>query len=500
MADERIALALRSLREPVLAPDPAFADQLFEQLATEVDFRTGVVRGKGRTERLRDATRLLVRQQLFWVATVLALLAALLLTIALIGRELQRPANLVARSEQLYRSMPPFEMTVDMRQNRGIVVRYSYNGAGLLRGDFVESNDPGRPVGSHFVFDGHVTYFFDGAGKFEHADGILGVPKGRPDSSLIRFGNVGPADADRSSALLMFPMTWDEPHQFASPEPQAHCDTIDSLGDERILGHLTQHIACDYLPGAPREMLEYWVDGETGIILRTHAGTDAFEATDVDLKPDFRRNVFDLPRGPSGALPLNVGRLEPGVFYTPRFTPTIVLRVGAGWYNGNDTATGAGVSSTGGRPYEEADDGNGNAATTPDGFDLIVERISQTFDPVAAVATPFSGSAADYIAWLRSHPTLSVGAGREVEVPGARGEMFDVTVSGSAGLVPCERFPTAQCLFLMELPGIGHLQLSAGSTSLFAVFDVRGQTVLVMGFGNLENSGRGIVEAISFPT
>jgi hypothetical protein len=497
MTNERIARALRSIREPV-APDPAFADRLFDQLVAEVDFRAGTIKRRGPLERLGRGLQAWRRSGTLPVpVALLLLLAGVVATVIFVGALLLGPRQLVERSHQLYRAMPPFEMTVDMLASERIVITYRYNGLGLLRGDVSQSQRTDLEVGSHFIFDGHAAYFFDPAGAYTHADGILGVPGGRPSSIVPRYNSLQPAD--RTSALALFPMTWSFPGQLSSPQPTVECRRFDQLGVEMVLGRPANHVACAYPIDAATDRLGYWIDSETGVILRFQSERGIYAATDLELMPAFDESTFALPHGPDGELPLNTARLEPGSYFTAHFAPTIVFRVPSGWYGGFERESDGLISSTGGEPYEAADDGHGDAALTPNGFDLTFARLDRLIEPVTGSVTPFNGSADDFVTWLRANPSLQVGASRNITLPGATGRMLDVTVTDSTGLTPCDTFPSEACLSLVETRDGKRIQLVGNSTARLAVLDTGTIPVLVVISGNLDNGALGVLQGFSFP-
>lgn len=455
MADDRVAARLRPLRQPVV-PDPEFAERLFLRLVAEMDFERGTVRRASLTSRIRRAWQLAARERrVIWTLAAVALLLGLLLSLAMIGSRVPVPSDLVSRSQAVYDSPPAFEMTVAMPT---IVVRYRFDGAGLLRGDILPGRSgSGRGVGTYFVFDGVRYHEFDSSGGLVGSFAMKGVPVGWYARALLAPYNdysVG----ERSTPLAPFPLTWTLDMTFESPPPITNCAGVERGTDELVAGRLTYRLTC------PTVRKTYWVDAETLFVLKVQdRGGEVLEATSVDFAPSFEPGTFDIPGGPGGARPLVYGAMEPGAYYTPVFEPVMTLQLGDGWFNGFDRPSDGRVSR--------------------EGVDLLFVRVDHLVDPVTGEAVPFDGSATDFVAWLERHPALTTTTPQPAQLPGASGMEFELSVRPGMAGVPCENTPQFQCIFLLAID-VGHIQLALDARARVVALDVEGETVVLLAFGN----------------
>ncbi|HET7726956.1 MAG TPA: hypothetical protein VFK54_06460 [Candidatus Limnocylindrales bacterium] len=455
MADDRVAARLRPLRQPVV-PDPEFAERLFLRLVAEVDFERGTVRRASLPSRVRRAWQLTARERrVIWTLAAVALLLGLLLSLAIIGSRVPAPSELVSRSQAVYDSPPAFEMTVAMPT---IVVRYRFDGAGLLRGDILPGRSgSGRGVGTYFVFDGVRYHEFDSRGRLVGSFAMQGVPVGWYGRALLAPYNdysVG----ERSTPLAPFPLTWTLAQTFELPPPITNCAGAERGPDELVAGRLTYRLTC------PTVRNSYWVDTETLFVLKVlNRGGEVFEATSVDFAPSFEPGTFDIPDGPGGARPLVYGAMEPGAYFTPVFTPTITFRLGDGWFNGFDRHSDGRLSR--------------------ENVDLLFVRVDRLVDPETGEAVPFDGSATDFVAWLERHPALAISAPEPAQLPGASGVEFELSVRPGTAGVPCENTPQFQCVFVLAID-VGHIQLALDARARVVALDVQGETVVLLAFGD----------------
>lgn len=458
MADDRVAARLRPLRRPV-QPDPSFAERLFLLLAAEIDFERGTVRRPSVAARIRRAWRLTARERrILWSLAAVALLLGLLLSLALIGSRVPPSNELIARSQAIYADPPAFEVTVAMP---GMVVRYRFDGAGLLRGDVLSGRSgEHREVGSYFVFDGAVYHEFDPAGRFLGSFAMKGVPVGWYAEAVLQ-PYVDYSVGDRSTPLAPYPLTWTLAMTFELPPPITNCSAPQRGPDELVAGRLTHRLTC------PAERKTFWIDAETLFILKVQdRDGDVFEATAVDLAPTLEPGTFDIPVGPGGARPLVYGAMEPGMYFAPLFTPATAFRLDEGWFNGFDRHSDGRLSR--------------------EGADLLFVRVDRVVDPATGDAAPFDGDAAAFAAWLRSHPALVTSEPEPIELPGGSGSELQLSVRPGVEGVACENTPQFRCVFLLAID-VGHVQLALDARARVVVLDVRGETVVLLAFGDGAN-------------
>lgn len=308
MTDERLLAGFRAFDAPI-APDPVFADRLFEELATELGFRAAPAASEPIALRLRRALGLDLRLprttvlRFGYLAAMLALLLALLAgTLFVVGRLLERPllpADLVRMSQAAYDDPPPFTMVyTDPLGERTV---FSSNGRGTWR---VEP--PNQTPGSYFLWDGERTGYYEAYSRTW-------------DPEMASSGPITPL----STAFAWTTMGDDWTAR------RIPCAGAESIGEREVAGRPTDGIRC------PDIDLRLWLDRETRLVLRLEAGpttpgweggmtVDGVAVPSVMEAVDFRLGAGDpggydwagpagahSPDNPSASTILEVGKAPP---------------------------------------------------------------------------------------------------------------------------------------------------------------------------------------------
>ena len=474
MPDDRIARILGDLGRPV-EPDREFADRLFDRLVDEVDFGTGRARRHGLIP-VRAGIRWNVPEAgRAWLVAALLLAAVLLAVLALIGSTLRDPTQLVLRSQDLYQDPPPFDMqvrtTIGSTTSNMATLRYRFDGK-RLRIDDVWIVQTWMGSASTWLYDGSTFYTYDPGGKYLGRYAVVGS-----DAGL--WGGAPPgaypaAQGATGSPLGPLPLSWwsdqsADSTRFTSGIPPAlACPHVQELGDENEAGRDAIHLRCLSASGGD-VVRDVWLDRASLLVLRVTEGAASTEATDIDLSPSFAPGDMAVPVGPGGEQALGNGPLAPGRYFTPQFQPTLTMSLDAGWSNGIDSVDDAGII---GPP---AIAGAGAPA-----FQLYVFRTDIVADPVTGKDVPFSGSTEDFIRWIRSHPGITVVDAKPVTIGDVPATAMDVVTSPTPpATFPCEHPVSAKCVFVTDIPGVGHSQLIVGRSETFAILTVHGRTVVI---------------------
>lgn len=286
MADDGLDALLRVLEQPV-RPERAFADQLYAQLVVEAGLRERPRRPW--LERLALAPGSLAGAgRLAWIVLLVALLAALVAGLSLVGS--LRPDELVARSQAVFRSPPPFAMST--RAQDGGEARYLFDGTtlriegmkGPLFGDL--------PEGSFVLRSAERSATYN-AGSREWSAG-----EGDPNSVQFRLPNW-------LATVRTAP---------GSAPPLVSCDDW-RLGDEARVADRSARIA-----QCGTDL--YWIDRETDFLLkRASAGSPVAEVVALEINPALPAELFAF-RPPPGAI-------ETAEVVPPLRPQSSVLTVGA---------------------------------------------------------------------------------------------------------------------------------------------------------------------------
>jgi hypothetical protein len=163
-----------------------------------------------------------------------------------------------------------------------------------------------------------------------------------------------------------------------------------------------------------------------------------------------------------------VGPLEPGTYAATAFRPTMQFQVGDGWALAYETSEHI-LLVTG--------DPEPPAAIY---FFSVSSATKVTSTPVAdaaGAAPPSEPFPADYEAWLRAAPHITVGPRRPVEIGGAQGFAVDFDLSGLPAGRCLSSASRHQCFYPIELIAFSAFPGAAEGT--VHVIDVAGTTVLV---------------------
>lgn len=271
MADERFDALLRVLETPA-APDAAFADRLYGQLAAEAGFRgRALLRGLGGITFGSSAFAAPLR--LAWILLLLGLLTALALSLILVGTARERPEDIMERSQGVFRAPPPFVMTT--RFADGSETRYAFDGDTLrlevTRGRFFGE----LPEGWVFVRDAEREASYDPeTNVWSVGENQTGWPLFQLEPSWVAPVPVDPGD---------------EP-------PLATCSEW-QLGEEtQVAGRTADEVRC----GSD----SYWVDRESGLLTRRVAAGTASPVVEVvalEVDPTLAPELFVF-EPPPGAL------------------------------------------------------------------------------------------------------------------------------------------------------------------------------------------------------
>lgn len=249
MTDERFNALLRVLDAPAV-PDDAFAERLYGELAARAGFRGGAPAHW--LDRIRFGPNALAAPlRLVWLVLLsVALLAALAMSLVLVGSAQERPEDIVKRSQAVLRSSPPFAMTT--RFADGSEARYLFDGR-TLRLEVTKGRFFGElPEGWFFVRDAEREASYD------------------PEAN---FWSVG--ENRTGWPLFQLEPSWVAPVAVEAGEeqPLATC-TEWQLGEEvQVAGRTADEVRC----GSD----SYWVDRESGLLVKRIAAGTASPAVEV---------------------------------------------------------------------------------------------------------------------------------------------------------------------------------------------------------------------------
>ena len=303
MPEDRVLRAFRRFDVP-LDPDPAFAEALYGQLVAELAVATRPGPG-GRLRRFALRTAAASRPwEAPWawqpVAVVVAagLLAAALLGALLVAGWLSRPdpLALVERSRAVTAHPPPFAMTI--RSPDGQRWRVASDGSGTWRID-----DLGMNPGAYTLFDGTRTGWYEPS---------------------LREWLVGPAAPGMPPFPLNGELSWVRWDNDADPpgfEP-VPCPDAAWLDRGAVASREADHVRC------PAADLDYWIDTETGLVLRMEAGEGApgWDGASEGMVPVIEALV--LASGPPDPADF-AWEGPPGSFAEGEMPPSFLLEAGA---------------------------------------------------------------------------------------------------------------------------------------------------------------------------
>lgn len=257
MSDERFLRGFANF-DVTVAPDPAFAERLFGDLAAELGFRGATGAALSRPAALlREPIGLRLRRtfgfdrpttfagmRLSYVVAIVALLLALLAGTLVVGQRLlarPSPAELVRLSQAAYEHPPAMEMVFIMPFTERY--RLAADGKGTWR---VEP--PNETAGSYYLWDGTRAAHFDASSK-----------TWVPDMSAYIQGPVGP---------FMNEFTWTSMGTDGTAR-KLPCVGAAWIGEDAVAGRPADHVRC------PDHDMDFWLDRETHLILRLRAGPTA---------------------------------------------------------------------------------------------------------------------------------------------------------------------------------------------------------------------------------
>lgn len=291
MTDELFLRGFRSF-DAAVAPDAAFTERLYAQLAGELGFEPGEGAAPAPTAsvagRVRRAFRLDWRplppaqMRLVYLAAAVALLAAALAGSVFVASQLLwshlSPLEIVRRSQAVVADPPAFALVY--RTPDGTEVPFSTDGRGTWR---IED-----PDGSFTLWDGDRMGLYNASGRtWGVGDGVTSPP----------------------FVPLMSEWAWrttNQPGAVGEVTP-IECADAEWVGEETVAGRAAYHVRCPSWHGT-----EYWIDRDTGLVLRFVAGPDTpgwtddpppgairgLEVVSLDLAPNLA--AFDWG-GPVGA-------------------------------------------------------------------------------------------------------------------------------------------------------------------------------------------------------
>ncbi len=197
-----------------------------------------------------------------WLLIVLALLAAALPAIIILGGRAElSAADLVSRSQTASRNPPPFVMTLEVE---GAEMRFSYDGAGRA---LIESLAAGSEGGGWVIVS-------DGTREGSYDPG--------EDSWFVEDQHL--------PALGRLAVSWwfALPFEAGATEPPTHpCAEPERFADGLVAGRTAHQIACG--------PLTFWLDAETLLVLRVDRdGEPVATATSIELTPEFALDTFSF--------------------------------------------------------------------------------------------------------------------------------------------------------------------------------------------------------------
>jgi peroxiredoxin len=281
MIDDRLLRAFVAFGAPA-EPDATFADRLFEDLAAELGFRRDVVPAgslRGRMLRALGIERLPVGSpalRLAYLAAMLGLMLMLLAATLLIASRLlvprPSPLELVQRSQGAYAEAPVLRMTIHAPSVDAVLTS---DGKGTWRSE--TSGEWGGPPGSYALYDGSRIGWYDATVR---------------TWSVVPFEDGGPPYPFNSE------FTWtklDYPGLKAT-RSTVPCGDATSLGEAIVAGRTADHVGC------PQIGMEYWLDRDTHLVLRTQADPQSpFWNGPVNHDSVIEVTAFELPATTSAA-------------------------------------------------------------------------------------------------------------------------------------------------------------------------------------------------------
>ena len=289
MADDRLFDGFGALDRPT-QPDAAFAEGLFEDLATDLGFRPVT----HRASLMRRFAYAPPAFRLAYLAAMLGLLLAAGIVAALVGAQLSTTRSvmdIVAASQATQLDPPAYDITI--LADDGRITRVRTDGLGAWRRDWISDRE--MPPG---------TYEIHAAGQ-----------SGRFDPSH----NTWIVSADESDFIDASVLMWQSPNQqiddpvavergpgAAQPAAWFTCDSWVRLADDVIAGRSAHHLACDGR--------EFWVDEESSLLvgMLTPVGQElagvSGRATALALEPSFPPETYALAT-PAGAVAIDPNHL-----------------------------------------------------------------------------------------------------------------------------------------------------------------------------------------------
>jgi hypothetical protein len=262
VADQQFDDLLRSL-ERSAEPEEAFADALYEQLATEAGFRGGAATGTLGGVRL-GWSRLRGPMRLVWIVVVLALMAAVAIGMVVVGGG-RSAEDIVRRSQALVDAPPPFSMTT--RFDDGSEARYLFNGT-TLRLEVTKGRFFGElPEGWFFVTDA------DRIGRYDPEANSWGV-----------------SDNPDGWALHQLQPSWVAPTGYGPGEepPLVTCDAWELGEVTEVAGRTADEVRC----GERR----YWIDRDSGLLVKredaSFPDSPVTEVIALEINPILEAGLF----------------------------------------------------------------------------------------------------------------------------------------------------------------------------------------------------------------
>jgi peroxiredoxin len=249
MTDERFLRGFRAF-DMAVAPDAAFADRLFRELADELRFEPGVATAPTPTlgTRHRRTFRLdwrplpPVTMRLVYLAATLALLLVALAAAAFVGSQLLRahpsPLDLVRQSQAAVAHPPAF--VLGYRNASGAESTFSYDGEGTWRSDDAD--------GSYGLWDGTRQGYYNASSR---TWGVAEDPVTSPPF-----------------ILLMDMWGWASVNV---PEAEGALSPVDCADATWVEGATVAHRTADHVR-CPSWDTDYWIDRESHLVLKFLAG------------------------------------------------------------------------------------------------------------------------------------------------------------------------------------------------------------------------------------